>query len=381
MFRGFLEMAKNDIDYTLLEIIEGPKRINNITHEKLFDYLLEATESQDRFETFLQALEGNAWWAYFGFMIMSSDMIPVAELFKDEFKELQEVKYQRGSISEYALFNMLMSYFERGILTEQKHRTYIIRYMAETLADDEYEFCATCLKQKYRKEVFPFIQKMYENGKLNSRVHEFFSFAMNHSFDNEDRFTNSCLPVKEYKVYTKVGGVFFDGDKLLDKRIATPLQEFVRVTSLPGRAKQFIEYPMVCEFYVEEGDTEPFMIVNTQKGFLTKQPIPFDDIKFIELFYRGYENFVCAVNGTVVSFISRKNGFVSMEEFKCKSIKKLRMPLLILGVGIDFLLCKLEDGNEITVFLPASLLNETFKSGDTLEIAKYSSTYYLRGKK
>ena len=374
-------MAKNDIDYTLLVIIEGPKRINNITHEKLFDYLLEATESQDRFETFLQALEGNAWWAYFGFMIMSSDMIPVAELFKDEFKELQEVKYQRGSISEYALFNMLMSYFERGILTEQKHRTYIIRYMAETLADDEYEFCATCLKQKYRKEVFPFIQKMYENGKLNSRVHEFFSFAMNHSFDNEDRFTNSCLPVKEYKVYTKVGGVFFDGDKLLDKRIATPLQEFVRVTSLPGRAKQFIEYPMVCEFYVEEGDTEPFMIVNTQKGFLTKQPIPFDDIKFIELFYRGYENFVCAVNGTVVSFISRKNGFVSMEEFKCKSIKKLRMPLLILGVGIDFLLCKLEDGNEITVFLPASLLNETFKSGDTLEIAKYSSTYYLRGKK
>jgi hypothetical protein len=374
-------MAKNDIDYTLLEIIEGPKRINNITHEKLFDYLLEATESQDRFETFLQALEGNAWWAYLGFMLMSSDMIPVAELFKDEFKELQGVKYQRGSTSEHATFNMIMSYFERGILTEQKHRTYIIRYMGETLAEDEYEFCATCLKQKYKKEVFPFIKQMYENGKLNSRVHEFFSFAMNHSFDKEDRFTNSCLPVKNYKIYTKVGGVFFDGDKLLEKRNSTSLQEFVRVTSLPGRAKQYIEYPMVCEFYVEDGATEPFMIVTTKKGFLTRQPIPFDDIKFIELFYRGYENFVCALNGDVVSFISKKNGFVSTEEIKCKSIKKLRMPLLILGVGIDFLLCKLEDGNEITVFLPASLLNETFKSGDTLEIAKYSSTYYLRGKK
>jgi hypothetical protein len=57
------------------------------------------------------------------------------------------------------------------------------------------------------------------------------------------------------------------------------------------------------------------------------------------------------------------------------------MPLLILGVGIDFLLCKLEDGSEITVFLPASLTNETFKNGDTIEVAKYSSTYYLRGKK
>ena len=374
-------MAKNDIDYTLLEIIEGPKRINNITHEKLFDYLLEATESQDRFETFLQALEGNAWWAYLGFMLMSSDMIPVAELFKDEFKELQGVKYQRGSTNEHATFNMIMSYFERGILTEQKHRTYIIRYMGETLAEDEYEFCATCLKQKYKKEVFPFIKQMYENGKLNSRVHEFFSFAMNHSFDKEDRFTNSCLPVKNYKVYKKVGNVFFDGDVLLDRRLATPLLEFARITSLPGRAKQFIEYPMVCEFYVEDGATEPFMIVTTQKGFLTKQPIPFDDIKFIELFYQGYENFVCGVDGNVVSFISKKNGFVSTEEVKCKSIKRLRMPLLILGVGIDFLLCKLEDGNEIIVFLPANLLNESFKNGDVLEVAKYSSTYYLRGKK
>ena len=308
-------------------------------------------------------------------------MIPVSELFKDEFKELQGVKYQRGSTNEYAMFNMLMTYFERGILTEQKHRIYILRYMGETLADDEYEFCATCLKQKYRKEVFPFIKKMYENGKLNSRVHEFFSFAMNHSFDMEDRFTNSCFPVKDYKVYTKVGNTFFDGDMLLDKRIATPLLEFARVTSLPGRTKQFIEYPMVCEFYVENGDTEPFMVVTTQKGFLTKQPIPFDDIKFIELFYRGYENFVCAVNGNVVSFISKKNGFVSTEEVKCKSVKRLRMPLLILGVGIDFLLCKLEDGNEITVFLPANLLNESFKNGDVLEVAKYSSTYYLRGKK
>ena len=102
---------------------------------------------------------------------------------------------------------------------------------------------------------------------------------------------------------------------------------------------------------------------------------------FIELFYQGYENFVCGVDGNVVSFISKKNGFVSTEEVKCKSIKRLRMPLLILGVGIDFLLCKLEDGNEITVFLPANLLNESFKNGDVLEVAKYSSTYYLRGKK
>lgn len=374
-------MAKNDIDYTLLEIIEGPKRINNITHEKLFNYLLEATESQDRFETFLQALEGNAWWAYLGFMLMASDMIPLAKLFEGEFGELSEAKYQRGSTNELAIFNMIMSYFDRGILAESKHRTFILRYMGETLAEDEYEFCATCVKQQYGKEIFPFVQKMYESGKLNVRVHEFFSFAMNHSFDKVDKFTNSCLPVKDYKIYTKVGNCLFNGDALLDKRVAAPILEFVRLTSLPGRAKMYIEYPMVCELYVEEGTTEPFMVVTTQRGFLTRQPIPFDDIKFIELFYKGYENFVCANRGDVVSFVSKDNGFVTMEELKCKSVKRLRMPLLILGVGVEVLLCKLEEGNEITVFIPSSLICETFKSGDILHVAKYSSTYYLRGKK
>lgn len=373
-------MAKNDIEYTLLEIIEGPKRINNITHEKLFDYLLESTESQDRFETFLQTLETNTWWAYLGFMLMASDMIPLSKLFENEFKELTEVKYLRGSVNEYAIFNMLLSYFDRGILTEPKHRTYLIRYMGETLSQDEYDFCATCLQQKYKKEIFPYIQKMYENNKLSPRVQEFFSFAMHHQFNNEDRFTKICLPVNSFKKYVKVGNTLFYEDSLLDKRTAAPVLEFIRVTSLPGRAKQYIEYPMVCELYVEDGTTEPFMVVTTQRGFLTRHPIPFDDIKFIDLFYRGYENFICSNGKDVVSFISKDNGFVSLEEIKCKTIKRLKLPLLILGVGIDFLLCKLEDGNEITVFLPAILSKEIYKNGDTLQVAKYSSTYYLRGK-
>lgn len=372
-------MAKNDIDYTLLEIIEGPKRINNLTHEKLFNYLLESTESQDRFESFLKAMELNAWWAYLGFMLMASDMIPLKTLFTEEFNELREVKYTRGSSNEHAFFNMLMSYLDRGILTEKKHRVYLIRYMAETLSEDEHKFCVTCLQQAYKTEIYPFIKTMYENGKLSPKVHEFFSFAMNHRFDKVNAFTQVCLPIHNYKKYVKVGNTIFDGENLLDKRIAAPILEFIRVTSLPGRAKQYIEYPMICELYVEDNTTEPFMVVTTQKGILTRTPIPFDDIKFIELFYNGYEKFVCSNGANVVSFISSENGFVSIETLKCKSIKRLKLPLLILGVGIDFLLCKLEDGNEITVFVPSFLTQEKIKSGATISVAKYNSTYYLKG--
>ena len=251
--------------------------------------------------------------------------------------------------------------------------------MAETLSEDEHKFCVTCLQQAYKAEIYPFIKTMYENGKLSPKVHEFFSFAMNHRFDKVNAFTQVCLPIHNYKKYVKVGNTIFDGENLLDKRIAAPILEFIRVTSLPGRAKQYIEYPMICELYVEDNTTEPFMVVTTQKGILTRTPIPFDDIKFIELFYNGYEKFVCSNGANVVSFISSENGFVSIETLKCKSIKRLKLPLLILGVGIDFLLCKLEDGNEITVFVPSFLTQEKIKSGATISVAKYNSTYYLKG--
>jgi hypothetical protein len=308
-------------------------------------------------------------------------MIPISKLFEKEFNELTEVKYHRGSINEHAMFNMLLSYFERGLLSEEKHRTYLIRYMAETLADDEYEFCATCLKQKYQQEILPYIKNMYDSGKLNPRVHEFFSFAMNHDFDTVDRFSNICLPVRDYTKVIKVGGNLFMDGELLDKRIAAPILEWIRVSSMPQRAKQYIEFPMICEIFVESHNYEPFMIVTTKKGFLTRTPFAFDDIRFIEFFYQGYENFVCSNGMNVISIISKQNGFVSTEEVKCKSIKRLKMPLLVLGVGIDFLLCKTEEGNEITVFVPSNLSRETFKNNDTIMVAKYASTYYLKGKK
>ena len=273
---------KNDIDYTLLEIIEGPKRLNNLPHVRLFDYLLEATENQDRFEGLLKALEYNAYWAYLGIMIMASDMIPIPKLFEEEFKENITSSYTRGSTNEYGIFNMLISYFERGILSEKKHRVYFTRYMRESLSDDEFKFCETCLKQVYKEEIYPLIKKMYENNKLNKKVYDFFSFTMNHKFDKVDKFTNICLPVNTYKKYIKVGNTIFYNNELLNKKESVPILEFIRVTSLPGRAQIYINYPFVCELYVEDNATEPFMIVTTERAFLTKQPIKFNDIKFIE---------------------------------------------------------------------------------------------------
>ena len=83
-------MEKDEIKFSLLEIMEGPKRINSISHTLLFDYLLEATQEQDRFEAFMRLLQKNAWWAYYGICIMASDILPTDSLFEEEKDDLQD---------------------------------------------------------------------------------------------------------------------------------------------------------------------------------------------------------------------------------------------------------------------------------------------------
>ena len=309
-------MEKDEIKFSLLEIMEGPKRINSISHTLLFDYLLEATQEQDRFEAFMRLLQKNAWWAYYGICIMASDILPTDSLFEEEKDDLQDIKYRHGSVNELTIFNMLMSYFERGLFYEKKHRTYFVRYIAETLSADEYDFCIGCIYKRYGNKILPNIKKMFENGHLARQVWQLFSFCMNHRHDKELHFTPSCVPVKSMKMYWKIGDMIFDGHKPLDKQQSMPIINFIKKTSMPARNFAGIQYPLICELWVE--DVLPFMVVTTANAFVLKRPEYFDDKRFIELFYSGYKDFVCTNKANVISIISEENGFVTIEDVKAK---------------------------------------------------------------
>ena len=82
----------------------------------------------------MRVLLRNAWWAYYGICIMASDIIPSDTLLADERNNLKDLKYRHGSINELTILNMFISYFDRGLFWEKKHREYFVRYMAETLS-------------------------------------------------------------------------------------------------------------------------------------------------------------------------------------------------------------------------------------------------------
>ena len=82
----------NDIEYSLLELIENPKRINNIPHCRLFDYVLQAKESQDRFESFILTLYNFHYYAAFGFSLMYfNSIIATTKIAKSTLKILSIV--------------------------------------------------------------------------------------------------------------------------------------------------------------------------------------------------------------------------------------------------------------------------------------------------
>ncbi len=365
-------MEKDEIKYSLLEIMEGPKRINSISHALVFDYLLEAAQEQDRFEAFMRVLLRNAWWAYYGICIMASDIIPSDTLLAEEKNNLKDLKYRHGSINELTILNMFMSYFDRGLFKEKKHREYFVRYMAETLSADEYEFAIGCVFKKYANEIFPKLKTMYENGHLAREVLSLFSFAMNHRHDKTLKFTKTCLPVKKLKMYWKIGDIIFEKKKILDKKKADIILDFIKKTSRPSLNFAGINYPSICEIWVE--DELPVMVVTVEKAFILKRPELFDDKRFIELFNAGYKNFLCVHGSRVISYICEENGFLKFHKIKVAKAKHIRMPLLILGMSVNIVILEDSKGKEITALAPSDAVIE---EGNEVKLAEFNDTYYV----
>lgn len=356
----------NDVEYTLLEIIEGPKRLNNIPHEKIFDYLLEAAESEDRFETFMKALEQYAPWAYVGIGIMASDVMPVAEIFKDELaKGVGEVKYRHGSVSEMTSFKMLIREFEIGNIVKPERREFTLRYFAETLAADEYAFVMGCVRQTYKKEIFEKLRLLEAHGKMGKSIREFFSFCIDRSVEKSKVFTPSCFPVKGYKSYFKIGNSLIEGTRLLSRREADEILD------------KFSGSDNICIVLVSDDGT-PFMSMSINGAKLHKKPEPFNDSTFARFFYEGYDTFVCTSGNQVQSMISIANGGLEEKTIKVKQSKIIKMPLVILGTTLSILWCKDEDGNELSALLPDGAVKK-ITNGSEVTLVGINGIYYLRG--
>lgn len=363
-----------DVDYTLLEIIEGPKRINSIKHENLFDYLIQSTETQERFESFMGVLEQQVPWAYLGIGIMASDMFPISKLLESELaEEIVDVRYNHGSVNEFTIFKMILNYCDRGFFGEEKHRKYVVRYMAETLAADEYAFVIGCIKQTYKREIFERMKVMCERGKMGNLIKPFFSFAINRAPFKTDTFTKFGIPVKKYSIVKKVGACLFN-DK--DEVLAKDVSDKILMTVQKPNAKPIL--PRVCELYIEEGNVKPFMCAAVEGVIALREPMEFSDDIIVDLIYKGCSDFFCTNGANVVSIISADAGTLERVIYKCKAIKKISLPLVFINLPVNILAFKDDEGNEMTALIPQNV-DVNFRSGSHLSFIKYKNVYYFEG--
>lgn len=211
----------NEIIYSFVEILEQPQRVRNIkSKSKIFDYLLEASQTQERFEQFMESLDEYASWASLGIAIMASDMLPTAKIFESELSENFTLPRTPGSFDERNALNKLLSYCGRGLFSQKKHRDQFMRYLVNSLSQEEFNFIVTCLKQTYKNEVYNNFKLMFEHDKMKKNLMDFFSFAIDRSSEKSTEFTNKCFALKSpIRKIVKVGLTMFEMEIFFQKEM------------------------------------------------------------------------------------------------------------------------------------------------------------------
>ena len=356
----------NDIEYSLLELIENPKRINNIPHCRLFDYVLQAKESQDRFESFILTLYNFHYYAAFGFSLMCSDIVPLKDIFKDKFQK-EDSNKKTGGGTELAIFQQLIIYFERKYILSQKNLSNFCSHAYESLGYDEYLFVKNVFSQKYKDELYESFKKMYENGNLPKSLSEWFSFSMDKIPYKINKFTTKFYPVKNSVKYFKIRNVLIDANgKFLDENESVKLLNYIKRVSCPN----------VCELYVQ--DNKPYMVVSTDKSLFV-DTIKESSDDFIKLIYDKYTNFLFIDGTSIVSIASLENKFFTKKKITCKSIDTVMINAISINKEIPILLCKTEKDELFVVYIPYDLKDFDFKTKSSLEVIEYQNNLYLRG--
>lgn len=356
----------NEIEYSLLELIENPKRINNINHCKLFDYLLQAKESQDRFESYILALYKSHFFAALGFALMSSDIVPLKNIFKDKFQQEDSNKKNNGG-TELAIFQQLITYFERKYILSQRNIGNFCSHAYESLSYDEYLFIKTIFNQKYKDDVYGCFKTMYENGKLPKTLAEWFSFSMDRTPLKTNKYSAKFYSVKNSEKYFKVKNVLIDmNGQLVNENETVKILNYIRRVSCPN----------VCELYLQ--DKKPYMIVSTDRSLFVdtfKEPLD-----FIKAIYEGNTNLLFIDGTTVVSIANLENKFFTKKKINCKSINMVTINNVSMHKEIPILLCRTEKDETFVVYIPYDLKDfDSYKTKTSIEVIEYQNNLYLRG--
>ena len=270
-------------------------------------------------------------------------------------------------------FTKMLGFFGQGLYYDENSRVdFVLRYVMESLAEDEIKFFLDCVVQRDKEELYQAFKRIYDAGQLDKNVREFFSFCFDHTTESSDNVSEYGYVVKRWKKYVRIGSMYFDNGNMVDKRNADTWNRAI---------KRFIGIPDICEVYVDKDKDIPFVIFTVDNAInLIDKVEAIDDFWIVRELFDNVSMIVMVSGGNVrdvVSISSTETGTLRNVSVKCKGIRIFDIPLAILGKSISILSCKTEDGEEISAFVPNTLDNK-IATGTTLNFAVYHDTYYLK---
>lgn len=373
------------MEYTLLELIDNPKRIGNIKHDRIFDYVLESLENFDRFEVFIKILEKGYSGLYNGFVLSASDLYPLDKIFSMplENPSIKPRNMNDGS-NENALWNKIQNSYIHGTINNLSVKEEIINYMSTYFFEDVYRFCKDVLQKREHEKLYNAFEKLYKSGKLkNTDTLKYFSFSYNHKYHNMDNNSLSkvCIPIKNVEKLLCIGSVLYNKN-MEDvtekyKNVITVMKNSQRDFTSNGTGKR-LNFDYITFVYTSE--FIPFMYQNLFEYYLPLaiKVYPLSDNDFANYMISGADMILMIGQGNkIIGIVSEDTGVLEKKIINSNKIKYFRLDSLF-GTHVNCLICSGENMEDTIVYVPDGYILDESKEDYKLETYKFRNQYFLR---
>lgn len=377
---------KEKISYSLLEVIEQPKRLNALPSTAVFSYAKEAaTANTERFYGFMSSVGRFKQWALVAIVLAASDVIPLKTIFKEAIENKQLHNYNQGSLTINQAISQLFDSFKSGRLATEDNKISFVKRLESNLNADDLELFYDMIEQKGFQKVREKFKELYKDGNLPAQLHEYFSFC----YTDKELLTvegndirGQYAAFKEIRRFSKVFGLLFDSKG----NPYNPTREVVRtMESVHKFVRKDKTVPDVCYIYLSE-DELPVMVSTPDSFYVLVNPknVRLDGTLSRDIASGAKYLVEVDSNFNVVSFSNFENKAMETVKVNVESYKWISFPYL--GQKVTILYLTTKENGDIPVIIPEELtgdkavaVDETLASKNPkLTLVKYKGDHFLQ---
>lgn len=375
------------MSFSLLEVIEQPRRLNSLPSTAIFEYAREAANTnKERFYSFITAIGRLRPWALSAIVLASSDVIPLKEIFKEALANKQLHNFQQGALTIQQAVTQLFEALKFDRLSTESAKLQFAKRLESNLPADDLELFYQMLAQEGFKKVREKMAELYKDKTLPAYLEPYFSFCYSDKEklkEEAGEIRGQYASFKSIRRLAKIFGLFFDEkgvqyhptkDVIKTLRAVHP---FVRKTE---------EVPDVCFLYLSE-DELPVMVATPKSFYVLVNPknVRLDNTLSKDIAKGARYLVEVDSNFNVSSFSNFENKAMEEVKVNVESHKWITFPYL--GDKVTILYLTTKEGSDIPVIVPEGTCGdmsgtpideELAKKSPKLTLVRYKGDHFLQ---